>query len=393
MKVIHFIVDDKFINGMIDVLDEMKEFENRFYILSKKEKFEYITSERVQRISETDVTRIIKDSSKCDIIVIHGLLSLSYQYIREIDERIKVVWLSWGYDIYTNNTYPHTPLLPIKNQIKSGTLNFTNKLIYYSKWFVKEYVMRILRKEKTTRSNFIPAISRIDYFSGVYPAEYDLIKANNPFFKAKPITFHYLSLGTKTRYRKEDVDKIVPLKGRNIQVGHNAAIYGNHRNTFYMLKDMNLDGRKIITPLSYPAYFGYRPYVSSVCKSGYSLFKDNFIPMKKFVPIKEYREYMSSISVAIFNFDRQAAAGNIIMNLWNGTMVFLPEKSIGYKHFKSLGFHIYTIEHDLTQEKIDMGLTEQQIIVNRQILSQTNTYEILTENIIRSFRNIHKSTL
>ena len=76
------------------------------------------------------------------------------------------------------------------------------------------------------------------------------------------------------------------------------------------------------------------------------------------------------------------------MGLWNGTMVFLPENSIGYKFFKSEGFHVFTIEKDLTQENIDKGLTEEQIIDNRKILSDTTRYEILKERVINSFEII-----
>lgn len=386
MIVRHFVIDDKFINGVIAVLDEIKELDNQYYIISKKRKFKYITSGRVQRLSDEEVYDIITSSNNCDVIVIHGLLSLPFKYIRAVDKQIKVVWLAWGYDIYSNYTYPHAPLVLWRNIIREGTLDFINKFVYYSIWLTKEYIMRLFRMKEDDKRNFIPAMSRIDYFSGVFAEEYDLIKANNSFFKAKPITFHYLAPDTKTRYREEDVYKDIVVKGRNIQVGHNAAYYGNHRNTFNLLKDMNLDGRKIITPLSYS---GKPFYVSSVCKSGYRLFKDKFVAMRKVMPLKEYREYISSISIAIYNFDREAAAGNITMNLWNGTMVFLPENSIGYKHFKSLGFHVFTIEHDLTQENIDKGLTQNQIIENRMILSQRNTYEVLTGDIIRSFIEIH----
>ena len=390
MKVIHFVIDDKFINGMIAVLDEIEEMDNHYYILSTNETFKYISTDRVQRIDETEVMDIITDPKRCDVIVIHGLMSMPFQFIKTIDKQIKVVWLSWGYDIYTNHTYPYAPLIPLKNRIKPGTLNFLNKLIYYFKWLEKEYVMRIFKMKEDSKRNFIPALSRIDYFSGVYPIEYDLIKANNSFFNAKPISFHYFSLGTKARYLQENIYKDSFVKGKNIQVGHNAMRYGNHRNSFNLLKDLKLEGKKIITPLSYPNYTGKQSYVSSVCKYGYKLFKDQFVPMTKFMPIEEYRDYMSSISVAIYNFERQAAAGNIKMNLWNGTMVFMPDKSIGYKYFKSLGFHIYSIEHDLTQENIDKGLSEDQIIENRKILSQTNTYEILMSDIIRSFREIYR---
>lgn len=388
MKVAHFITDNKFLNGAIEVLNEIDWLDNHYFILTCNASFKYVRPDFVQIVNDSQVKMLIKDIYSWDVIVIHGLLSLPLNYIKDVHEHIKVVWLSWGYDVYSSHRYPYPSLIPLHNYIKPGTLDSFNKFLYYSKWIVKEYVLRILMIKEKDRKSFKPAINRIDFYSGVFPIEYKLIKLHNSFFVAKPILFHYFSTMTKTRYREEDIYKDILPKGNNIQVGHNAGIFGNHRNTFSYLKNMDLAGRKIIVPLSYRVD---RFYVSSVCKAGTRLFGESFIPIVKFMPLDEYRNYMSSISVAIYNFERQAAAGNIIMNLWNGTMVFLPKNSICYIHFKQLGFHIFSIENDLNQFNIDHGLSEEEIIKNRTILSKINSYESLFKDINDGFLSIRES--
>lgn len=383
MKVLHFVSDDKFVNGAISFLDEIGFLENMFYTLSDKDVYNYISLERIQKVSEAQVMELISDSQSCDVIVIHGLLSLPCRYILKINEKIKVVWFSLGYDVY-NNSYPEFPLIRVKDIVKPHTLDFTNKFIYYSKWFVKECVMKTLRLKNEDRRSFIPAINRIDYFSGVYPLEYDLMKENT-FFKAKQIYWSYISPATKKMYRPEGLYKDIYPRGNSIQIGNNASVICNHRNIFNKLSKLNLGDRKIVVPLSYGPS---RRYISSVSMAGEKLFGHNFVPLLNFMTKEDYMEYMSSISIAIYNTERQSAAGNIRMGLWNGTMVFLPENSIGYKFFKSEGFHVFTIEKDLTQENIDKGLTEEQIIDNRKILSDTTRYEILKERVINSFEII-----
>ena len=385
LKVIHFVTDEKFINGSIAFLNEIDGLDNEFLIYSKKTSFEYVSLEQIKRVDETYVKSIITNPEACDVIVIHGLSSLPCRFIMQITNEIKVVWFSWGYDIYSNS-YPQFPLVKIKNRIKPETLDIKNKIYYYFKRFVKQYLKRFLNIKGGGRLEFIQAVHRMDYFSGVFSIEYDLVK-ENPFFRAKPVSYSYVSLNIKDLYKKEDILNYTQPQGDNIQVGNCAAILGNHRTTFNRLNKLDLKDRKIITPLSYGSR---KIYVNSVCNSGYKLFGENFIPLIEFMPKDEYFQYMSSVSVAIFNIEQQGAAGNIRMSLWNGVMVFLPEDSIGLKYFKSLGFHIFSIEKDLTQDNIDKGLSKEQVIENRRLMCQTTSYEVLKENVNNTFGIIFK---
>jgi len=121
---------------------------------------------------------------------------------------------------------------------------------------------------------------------------------------------------------------------------------------------------------------------------GKRLFGDNFIPITAFMEYDKYVALTESVSVAIHNTVRQIAVGNIYINLWNGAKVFLPEDSINYKFFTKAGFHVFSIEKDLNQEEIDTPLSQEEIISNRKLIFQYNTYKMAKEKTINSFRQI-----
>ena len=67
---------------------------------------------------------------------------------------------------------------------------------------------------------------------------------------------------------------------------------------------------------------------------------------------------------------REQAHGNIVTGLWLGMRVYLSEKGIDYRHFKSIGCKVYSIEHDLHPGNPDAlkSLSEEEVLHNRQML-------------------------
>lgn len=382
MKAIHFIIDDKFLNGAISFLNEISILDNEFYVITTSEKFRFLKPEFVHSITYDEAYRLVTDPTACDIIVIHGLKALPCRLIRIIDYRIKVIWLSWGYDLYYR-LYPYFPLIKLNESIKPGTLDTINKVVYNSSELFLKFC-KFVGLYRQEYKSFIPAINRIDYCSCVLPIEYESLKLND-FFKAKPFYYKYISRNITKIYNEDALFENVMPRGSNIQIGNSAAIWNNHRNVFHKLSLLELWGRKIITPLSYG---GNSFYISSVCSLGCSLWGDNFVPIKKFMPYLDYVQNMNSISIAIYNIERQSAIGNIKMNLWNGAKVFLPEKSMNLKYFKELGVHVFSIEKDLNQQNLDKVLTWEQIIENRRIVLKVSSYERIKEKIATCFIDV-----
>jgi hypothetical protein len=381
MKVIHFITDDKFLNAAIKLFEEIHELDNRYIniVFDKDVPFEYISSDKVERINISNIHDIITNPV-CDVIVLHNLSSLPCEYIKQINEKIKVVWLSWGFDIY-NNKKPQFPLVSLKNQIKPHTISprYRIRLLNEGR---RLFFKNLKNYDAKGRQDFIDAVHRVDYYSGVFPIEYDLLKKNS-FFRAKQLSFSYPS---DKEFKSSDVlyQNIFP-KGNAIQISHSATVYANHRNTFWRLRHLNLHNRKIMVPLSYA---GNSLYKATVCKMGKRLFGNNFVPITTFMKYDEYVALTESVSVAIHNTVRQIASGNIIINMWNGAKVFMPEGSINYKFFKGLGFHVFSIEKELNQTEIDTLLSKEDIIENRKLVLKHHTYEVSKEKAINSFRQI-----
>ena len=121
MKVIHFITDEKFLNSTIELFEEIEELDNRYIniIFDEDKPYQFLTSDKVEKINISDVHNIITNPSVCDVIVIHNLISLPCEHIMNIDKKIKVVWFSWGFDIY-NNEKPQFPLISLKKHSLQG---------------------------------------------------------------------------------------------------------------------------------------------------------------------------------------------------------------------------------------------------------------------------------
>lgn len=382
MKVIHFITDDKFLDSAIELFEDIEELDNRYIniIFDKDEPFQYITSDQVERKQISDIYEMITNPDLCDVIVLHNLASLPCQLIKEVNAKIKVVWFSWGFDIYQNKK-PQFPLIPLKHQIKPKTISLRYRLRLLNEGR-RTYFKRLKVKDSHGRQDFIDAIHRIDYYSGVFPIEWDYLKKNS-FFRAKQISFSYPF--EKDTLKEKDLFNDLYPKGTAIQIGNSGNVLDNHRNTLWILHNLNLSNRKIFVPFSYG---GNHLYQMTVCKMGKKYFGNNLILLTRFIELKKYLTLIESISISIYNTQRQIAVGNILLNLWNGAKVFLPENSINYKHFKSMGYYVFSIEKDLTQNEIDTLLPEEHIIENRKKILKYHSFEAIKEKTINSFRQI-----
>ena len=107
MKVIHFITDEKHLNTTIDLFEDIKELENRYIVVTYDETpFNYLDSNKIERVPITDIKGIISNPNLCDVIVLHNLTSLPCKFIKDINDDIKVVWFSWGFDISFHVSIP-----------------------------------------------------------------------------------------------------------------------------------------------------------------------------------------------------------------------------------------------------------------------------------------------
>ena len=114
----------------------------------------------------------------------------------------------------------------------------------------------------------------------------------------------------------------------------------------------------------------------------------NFKPLTEFMSINEYHKIISSCSIVIMNHIRQQALGNIISMMYFGAKVFLNKKNPIYSFFLSQGAVIFSIDM-INDESISRKLTKKEIEINRNILNQYWSREVMLEktkkliNIVR----------
>ena len=373
----NIISDEKFIDGAIECFDLYADKWDMQWIICQNinQELKYIKrhSERVFNISENVVLQYLAEN-KFDAVILHSFGVVSPIIIKQIPKEIKVFWFGWGYDIYN---YPeHKPFLkwnlykPITNKyIKTST--YKNIRHFASK--IKFFLM-----QKDNLYN--KAFNRIDFFSGVVDFEYDLLK-QNPKFRAHKVRFSYSSLDLINSYKNYE-----KYNGNNILVGNSAAITNNHLDLLQYLKQIDLNNRKIIIPLSYA---GPKKYVEDVVNLYKRTFNNNVITLTDFMPFVEYKQYIQSCSSAIFFMNRQQAMGNIITALKLGCKVFLSENNPIYEYYKDLGMNIFSVEQDLSNENFNICLTDKEIENNRNILKNINDYDATLNKLETIYQAIY----
>ena len=382
MKVTHIIPanEAKFMKGASLMFNSIDGIENEYLLCSRSGKIQHDTGiDDTREISLLKFKEIYCDKKSSDVIFIHSLGVLPKYLLSKIHPQTKVVWLSWGYDVY-QSTFPEKPLVDLKERNIRGRF-YVFKEKYANLSFAKHLVKWILFKSWDNLYRKREWLERIDYYSGVFPEEYDYIKNSNPSFRAKRIKFNYSS--PNSPYKADDLYKDFKHERRYIQIGHSGNLLSKHLDIIDTLK--GLDGRdlEILLPLSY----GCGHYGNRVIKVAKRFWGNRAHVLTRFLPYNEYVELNKNVRVAIFNIKRQCGVGNIFLALWNGAKVFLPHDSLNFKHFKSLGYIVYSIEEELSSESLQSEASEEEIIHNRRLILKEN-YEVALKNLSNSIDTI-----
>lgn len=377
-KILNFVLDEKFIDEIIKTQDLFKDFEHEYYYILPPRKHSLKQIKDLQRVRMIRIKELNSLLNRTDIggIFLHSLYSYPIKMIAQIPSEIKVFWFAWGYDIYER---------PIGNPLIKLPLyrNFTHmelKKPQYLPIHIRKISNKIMKKFLTNgiheKRTFLKAIERINFFSGILPIEFDLVK-NKINFKAKRVEYKY-------QYPLSDEYTMkIEYNGNNILIGNSANATNNHLDILHKLSDLNINDRKLIAPLSYG---GDTLYIKSVKKYGSKIFGSNWLALDQLMTLDDYQNLISSCNVGIFLIERQQAMGNINMMLRRGCKVFLSETSVIYKHLTSLGIKVFSFEKDLNQENIDTPLTEKEKRLNREITLKTCTYAAAE----RRFKNLYK---
>jgi len=169
----------------------------------------------------------------------------------------------------------------------------------------------------------------------------------------------------------------LPIKGKTsvlqtILVGNSAAPSNNHEFIFRKLAEQDLEGWRIVVPLSY----GNKAHADKIIKLGNELFGDRFEPLTDFLPYDDYLQLLSEVDIAVFAHDRQQAMGNTITLLGMGKTVYMKPDVTSANFLRSLGVCLF----DINDFSLNMIIDSER---EKNIKQITNFFTL--ENLLKQF--------
>lgn len=373
IKVLHLLVDDKFIDGHRKIWESLDcVFNEYLLVVADKERYKFKYIKNISGIVLCDNCSdflSFLDIVAYDIVYVYSLNSRLYKYIRIIPHNIKVICWTWGYDIY----YGYGAVKPLikLDLYKAETYNYIKKTRNKNYWLKQMY--RYTRFFYDCLYKY-SAVKRLDYISPVIPLEYVYLK-KNPIVKAGLFwgifCKHYYS-GDFSYFNEK----------RNLLIGNSANKTNNHLDIIKKIKDYNIINNKIMQVI-FPLNYGDTKY-SSFIKQCLTENDGDFNVLDKFIPYSEYCDLVSSCSHAIFGVIRQQAMGNISLCLRSGVKIFLYKDSIVYEYLKNEGYIIYTIDDDLTENSLNISLTKEEAKHNYDLYISKVPYENYPKDFLLS---------
>lgn len=267
--------------------------------------------------------------------------------MKKVPKSIKVFWFVWGYDIYNTpkgDPYVKLNLLHPKSRSAIKEVYRSRKYPLHKriKWSIKRIILNLIDYKRQyhndNRRVYVNAVERIDYFAGVFPLEYGLL-VGKPGFRAKNVIFE---LSNPIDWTPCPIT--LPDVGENILVGNSADINNNHLDLIEYIQRLDLNGRKLIIPVSYGGSIEY----ANMIKTAYEeAFGDKALVLTDYLPRQEYYNLLSSVGYAIFFHERQQASCNVEELLRHGVKVFFSETSLNYRHYSETGYCVYTVQQHL----------------------------------------------
>ena len=286
MKVLHlFVWDKKFVLPFIKLINDNFRFERHEFIVFGKVDEDILPPDTaVYRSPLKKCLSLSRSMYSADKIILHGLFNINLLHILTLQPWLlkKCNWVIWGGDLYTYN---------------SSRKNWC----YYKDEFFRRFVIR-----------------RIGGLITYIPGDVDLARK---WYGAKGKHIECIMYQSNVFIPQPVKEKKSNLK--TILVGNSATPSNNHEFVFAKLAEQDLEGWRIVVPLSY----GENAYAEKIIKFGEELFGDRFEPLTEFLPYEDYLQLLSDVDIAVFAHDRQQAMGNTITLLGMGKTVYMKHNT------------------------------------------------------------------
>lgn len=388
--ILHLMHDEKFCDNTIKNFEKVNPGNNKYLVFkADKDKgvFRFISHPELtdeffyERKSLNDY---VTATPEIKGIIAHSISSLFATAILALNQKVKLYWVVWGYDMYTlpkiqPGLYAPSTLSYLTGKKRWLSLNWT-----LNKSKPLRFLFYTLRGKKNVWDLLESAQSEVDYFVTYIREDYELYKDKYPQTKCEFFDAAFFNLN---QYVGEAfMDK--KIAGKNILIGNSNSPESNHLDVIQFLKNVPLEHEaKVYIPLSYGENKGYK---EAVIQSAEQLWGPRSFPLLGFMPQQEYVELLLTCGVGIFYHHRQQAMGNIIAMLWLGARVYMAGVNPAFRYFKRMGIHVFDLQHDFQNYGLS-ALTEIQIATNRAVLAKAFSAEKVEqdyENLVRSIYEI-----
>lgn len=307
--------------------------EHNFYLHGDAQKFYVEASDNVtitdgkQKSSFLHFIKLIPNLIVARKVILHGLFDIRIIMLLASMPFIlnKCYWVIWGGDLYQYQK----PKTKLKEKVKE---------------FLRVFVIKRIGHLVT-------------YIPGDVALAYKWYGASGQYHEC----LMYLSNTVDINFSKCELSHAKSTDKINILVGNSADPSNNHFEILDKLSRFKNRNIEVFIPLSY----GDPDHARAVIDYGKRILGNKLTPIIEFMESSEYRRFLKSIDIAIFNHRRQQAMGNTISLLGLGKTVYMRSDVSQWSLFKSKGIHVRDIDrlHDLLlmpelQRTINLELVE-----------------------------------
>lgn len=329
---LHVFRLDKFIPPFMAFCRErLPDHDNHFHVVDNERDFPYRDGpDSHLQTSRLGYLKLFWKMYRARRIILHNLLDIHVVLFLALNPWLlkKCYWVIWGFDLY------------LYHQRHAGW-----------KFRANECLRRIVIKRMGYLLTYVPGdVTLARQWYGARGVHLDCIMYPSNVFSAPP-----------DRPRVHGV--------RTLQVGNSADPGNNHLQVFEQLAGQNLEGWRVIVPLSY----GDPEYSNRVVKAGEALIPGRVEALKTFLAYEDYLQLLAEVDIAVFAHDRQQAMGNIITLLGMGKTVYMKDDISSTEYLRGLGVTVFSVH------TLDLRLaSQQQLQSNQRIIQEQFSTSVLT---------------
>ena len=257
-----------------------------------------------------------------DWVIIHSFSSVTDALLINNKIASKVIWRTWGHDLFRNNEKKHTRKYLLKK--------------------IREYLFN----RKVERFYAVAGANCID--------EYNILsKSNCKRFYRLPYTYEE---GLHAYFQNLTIENNHDARFR-IMIGHSGDQNNNHIEIINRLKPFLKDNITVVLVLAYMP--GNQNYARTVKEYANRIIPSNLEIVEKFVPFKEYIDFLNKIDIAIFDAKGSYALGNISILAKLGKTIYLNDNGIIHYVLEKIGF-----PHFCTSEIFHLDIDDNPVLIN-----------------------------